>query len=230
MRHGDGIPVAPEHDPVRDPVGDPFAGAAGTPEVLGDDPDRAPADPMTLAAAWAAEVAHRAPLESVLATVAADGAPEARTVLVSTLDADGFAVHTQESSAKALALTADPRAALVIRLAEVGRQISVQADVTRQSPEGAAAAYAARSPYLKALAWLNDPAYASLPADERQRRWAAFDVDRDGAYPPPSWAGFVLRPWRVAFWATSTTMASRRLEYVRDGGAPSGWRRALLPG
>ncbi len=215
-------PVAPP-----EPGADPFAGPVGSPEVLGDDPATAPADPMTLAAAWVADAAYRAPLESVLATVGADGSPEARTVLVSRLDADGFHVNTPASSAKAAALAADPRAALVVRLGEWGRQLTAQADVTPQTPEQAAEVYRARSPYLRALAWLNDAEYAALPVAEREARWAAFDVDGEGAVPPPDWTGFVLRPWRVVFWATSTTMASRRLEYVRDGDA---WRRSLLPG
>ncbi|MEO7234461.1 MAG: pyridoxamine 5'-phosphate oxidase family protein [Lapillicoccus sp.] len=228
MRDGDGIRRGSEHDRGEDDRGeDPLAGARSAPEVLGDDVDRAPADPMRLAAAWAGDAAYRAPLESVLATVGVDGAPEARTVLVSRLDDDGFHVNTQAGSAKALALQATPKAALVVRFADFGRQLSAQADVVPQTPEQAAAVYRERSPYLRTLAWLNDPEYAALPAEERERRWAAFDLDGAGVLPPEGWTGFVLRPWRLVFWATSTTMASRRLEYVRDD---EGWRRSLLPG
>lgn len=211
-----------EHDRGEDP----FAGAKSSPEVLGGDVDRAPADPLTLATAWAADAAYRAPLESVLATVGPDGCPEARTVLVSRLDAEGFHVNTQTTSAKAAALTAVPKAALVVRFAEWGRQLSVQADVTPQTPEQAAAVYGERSPYLRTLAWLNDPAFAVLPLETRERHWAAFDAAAAAA-PPEGWTGFVLRPWRYVFWATSTTTASRRLEYVRGA---DGWQRTLLPG
>lgn len=209
------------------PADDPFAGAATSPEVLAGSVDDAPADPMTLAAAWAADAAYRAPLESVLATVGPDGSPEARTVLVSRLDGEGFLVNTQTTSAKAASLAATPRAALVLRFAEWGRQLTVQGDVRTQTTEQAAEVYRERSPYLRALAWLSDPAYAQLSVIEREQRWAAFDADGVGASPPESWTGYVIRPTRLVFWATSTTMASRRLEYRRSA---DGWTRALLPG
>lgn len=222
MGDGAGVRGGSGHDPGADP----FAGARSSPEVLGDDPDLAPADPLLLATAWAGDAAYRAPLESVLATVGPDGCPEARTVLVSRLDAEGFHVNTQATSAKAAALTAVPKAALVVRFAEWGRQLSVQADVTRQTPEQAASVYRERSPYLMTLAWLNDPAFAALPLETRERQWTAFGAET-AATPPDGWTGFVLRPWRYVFWATSTTTASRRLEYLRAG---DGWQRTLLPG
>jgi len=220
---GAGFRGTPEHDREEDP----FAGARTSPEVLGGSATDAPADPMTLVRAWAADAAYRAPLESVLATVGLDGTPEARTVLVSRLDDDGFHVNTQITSAKAASLAVTPRAALVLRFAEWGRQLSVQADVVPQTPEQAAQCYRERSPYLRTLAWLNDPVFAALPVEARERQWTAFDLDGVGADPPESWAGYVLRPWRLVFWGTSTTMASRRLDYRRDD---SGWQRSLLPG
>ena len=223
MVDGAGFRDGPDHDRGEDP----FAGARSSPEVLAGNVDLTPADPLRLATAWAADAAYRAPLESVLATVGPDGYPEARTVLVSRLDADGFHVNTQSTSAKAAALAVTPKAALVVRFAEWGRQLTVQADVTPQTPDQAATVYRERSPYLQTLAWLNDPTFAALPLETRERQWAGFDAAAAATTPPEGWTGFVLRPWRYVFWATSTTTASRRLEYART---PDGWRRTLLPG
>ena len=73
----------------------------------------------------------RQPEAMTLATVGADGAPDARTVLLRGLDERGFAFYTNLESAKAEQLAADPRAALVFHWREVERQVRVQGPVAR---------------------------------------------------------------------------------------------------
>src|SRR5207248_10235365 len=73
-------------------------------------------DPLRQFARWFEEaVAARLPEPNAmtLATVAIDGGPAARIVLLKELDARGFCFYTNYESRKGKELAADPRAALL---------------------------------------------------------------------------------------------------------------------
>ena len=72
----------------------------------------------------------RQPEAMTLATVAADGAADARTVLLRGLDQRGFAFYTNLESAKAQQMREDRRVALVFHWREVERQVRVRGSVT----------------------------------------------------------------------------------------------------
>ncbi len=194
-------------------------------------PDEPPADPWELVAAWLPANDDPARPTMTLATVD-DGRPDARTVLLSAWDRDGFQLHTDAGSAKAAQLAADPAVALVLHLAADAHQLVVRG---RAEPAGAAAdreAFARRSPYLQQLAWQNTPEFATLLLEDRRAEWARFAAAHpDGFSPPPSWVGFRVRPDRMTFWQGDPATASRRLQYdaAPDLGA-DGWRVSVRAG
>lgn len=155
-----------------------------------------------------------------LATVDADGAPDARTVLLSEVSETGFAFHTDASSVKVAQLVADPRVCLVVPLPERGQQLVLQGSATVQPPDRSRAAYARRSAYLRQLAWTNDHELATLPLEERRRRWAvAVAAQPHGPVtPPPRWIGFDVVAHRYVFWQGGTDLASHRTEFRRVDG------------
>ena len=106
------------------------------------------------------------------------------------------------------------------------RQLVVQGIASVASADEQLAAFEARSPYLKQLAWLNSPSFAELPLDERRAQWAAFSL-ADHPEPPATWVGFIVRPTRLTFWESNAETASRRTEYTLVDGA---WARSHLPG
>ncbi|MGY1743655.1 MULTISPECIES: pyridoxamine 5'-phosphate oxidase family protein [unclassified Blastococcus] len=184
-----------------------------------------PADPLALARAWLPADDDPDRPRVTLCTVGEDGYPNARTVLLSAVDASGFAFHTACGSRKVAELAAVPRAGIVVLWPDLGRQLVVRGDVVPDGEEQAAAAWAARSEYLRRLAWLNTEELAGLPRAERVARWAGFAPDGDG--PAGSWVGYRLRPREMTFWAASAETASRRLQYLRAGGR---WSCRALPG
>ncbi|WP_188110559.1 pyridoxine/pyridoxamine 5'-phosphate oxidase [Aeromicrobium ginsengisoli] len=188
--------------------------------VHGDD---WPADPWELLRAWLPSNDDPVRPTMTLATVAADGSPDARTVLLSELDDAGFYFHTDSRSRKLEQIAAHPRVALVIPLPEHKRQLTVQGTTEDVDPSELAWAYAHRSDYLRRLAWLNTPELAALPLAERIDRWAGFEPDE----PPDTWTGRLVRPTRLTFWAGRDDTASRRIEYVRRDGT---WVAHVLPG
>src|SRR6185437_8486356 len=73
-------------------------------------------DPIEQFATWFEEASATAPLAEAmtLATVDADGAPDARMVLLKGFGPDGFRFHTNHRSAKGRQLERDARAALIL--------------------------------------------------------------------------------------------------------------------
>lgn len=185
--------------------------------------------PHALARSWLPGNEDEARPLLTLATVDAEGAPVARTLLLSEVTESGFAFHTDARSAKAAELAADPRVCLVLLLPEQARQLVVQGRAVRQSAERSTAAYGRRSAYLRHLAWLNDVELAGLDDDARRARWAAAVAELpDGRpEPPETWVGYDVTPTRYVFWEGGTELASRRTEYRLVGGA---WAVRHLPG
>jgi pyridoxamine 5'-phosphate oxidase len=180
-----------------------------------------PADPWVLARQWLPADEEPDRPRVTLATTGEDGYPDARTVLLSAFDETGFAFHTSASSRKVAELAASPRAAIVVLWPDGTRQLVVRGDVVPDGAEQLAAAWAARSAYLRQLAWCNTDELAGLDLAERRARWAASGAAHAGPGQADSWVGFRLRPRELTYWAAAPDTASRRLHYVRDAG---GWR------
>lgn len=202
-------------------------------------------DPMPLLSAWLPDNDDAARPLMTLATLDENGAPDARSVLLSEWDADGFYWHTDAASRKIAHVAAAPAVALCIPLlgvphADAKHQLVVQG-VAEPAPQAEQdRAYAARPPYLQQLAWQNTPEFAALPQGERIAAWAEFAAAHpDGFTAPDAWTGCLVRPHRLTFWFGSEHTASRRVEYTRDenstGGTGGelgacGWKRRILAG
>ena len=160
----------------------------------------------------------------MILSTAREGAPDARTVLLTEFDDEGLYFHTDSRSRKVADLAANPAVALTFLWPGFTRQLVVQGAASVAPAAEQRDAFERRSPYLKQLAWQNSPEFAQKPLDERVAEWASFDVP---AEPPTTWIGFVVRPTRLTFWQSNPDAASRRDEYRLVDGA---WALALLPG
>src|SRR6478672_9695321 len=88
-------------------------------------------DPIEQFGAWYQQAAAEASLVDAmaLATVDAEGAPDARMVLLKGFGPDGFRFFTNLGSAKSQQLGAAPRAALVVYWRELDRQVRIRGRV-----------------------------------------------------------------------------------------------------
>ena len=194
-----------------------------------DDPDADVPDPIALMKLWLPPNTTELRPLMTLATIDAEGCPDARSVLASAVDDDGLHFHTDARTRKVHELRHDPRACAVLAWPDVGRQLVVAGETTPE-PEGTAAAvYAARGAYLRTLAWVNTDDLAQLSQGERRRRWAEHlrMTPEATLSAPPGWVGFVLRPTRLTFWRGDPEGPSNRVEYRRSGG---GWDVRRLAG
>jgi pyridoxamine 5'-phosphate oxidase len=191
--------------------------------------DAVVADPCALAREWLPSNDDPARPQITLSTVAPDGFPDSRTVLLSEVTADGFTFHTDARSKKVADIALNPKASILVVWPGSVRQLVIQGLAERADTAEAAMVFALRSPYLKQLAWLNSSEFAVLPLAEREFIWRKVESEHpDGSFEPPnSWIGFEIKPVRFLFWAANPNAASRRAEFVKS---EAGWSQTYLPG
>lgn len=205
---------------------------AGDPAPTGHPPleERdCPRDPLLLFARW-----HRAAIDAglpepsamTLATVAEDGGPAARIVLLRDCDARGFVFLTDSASRKGRELARDARAALVFHWPALVRQVRAEGEVAKLDATASAALYSARprGTRLVLAAWTQ-----SVPVADRATL-AALRDRMDAAHPAPAaperpatWEGYRLAPRLLEFWQGDRSRLHDRLRYRRAGDRDGEW-------
>lgn len=166
-------------------------------------------DPFDLARRWLSDAEATEPNDPnaiALATVDADGMPDARMVLLKDIEGQGseggFVFYTNYDSAKGQQIAATGRAAFVMHWKSLRRQIRVRGHVSRVEGDQADAYYNSRALQSRLGAWASRQ---SQPLESR----AALIAEvaklglRHGNHPPrpPFWGGFRVTPQQIEFWA-----------------------------
>jgi len=193
-----------------------------------------PADPLELFAAWFVDVVGAGvpePNAMVLATVSAQGRPEARTVLLKGYGSQGLRFFTSTSSAKGVALAARPVAALVFPWHPIERQVRVSG-VVLPLPAAEVAEYFATRPRESQLgAWASPQSEVVASREELDLLLTAAQERFPEEVPvPPTWGGYRVVPDTWEFWAGRPGRMHDRLRYRRtpEDPASAGWHLERL--
>jgi pyridoxamine 5'-phosphate oxidase len=167
------------------------------------------------------------PNAMTLATVAANGRPSTRIVLVKGYDERGIVWYTNYDSRKGEELAANPFAALQFHWVELERVVRIEGVVEKVSAQE------------------SDDYFKSRPLDSRIGAWASpqskvipnrgvlvANAAKYGAKfllqppRPPHWGGYRLKPDNWQFWQGRPSRLHDRLRYTLQGDA--GWLRERL--
>ena len=194
-----------------------------------DLPDLA-ADPFSMFRRWlreALDAGLHEPNAMVLSTVAGDGRPSSRMVLLKGLDEHGFVLFTNHTSRKADELAANPRCTLLFPWHPLERQVRIEGTASVLDRGEVETYHRTRPREAQLGAWASRQ---SQPVASRAELAAAYDAvaarfEGQDVPVPDHWGGYRIEPESVEFWQGRPGRMHDRLVYGRDG---DGWRTQRL--
>ena len=179
-------------------------------------------NPFDLLDAWMADAAKNEindPNAVALASVAEDGFPSVRMVLMKGRDAEAVHFYTNFTSRKSGELDATGKAAMCFHWKSLRRQIRLVGRVERVDDQTADDYYNSRPYGSRIGAWASDQ---SSPLESRDILAARVN-EISTEYPenpprPPFWGGFRLIPHEIEFWIDGESRLHDRFRFTLENG------------
>ncbi len=185
--------------------------------------DELPADPHVLFETWqkqAIACGLADPTAMVVATVAADGQPSQRLVLLKQLDARGFVFFTNYGSRKAQEIAGNPHVSLLFPWHGMERQVKVGGTAEKISIAESVKYFMTRPRDSQLAAWASQQ---SAPLSSRQFLMSQLAQMKEkfanGDVPLPDfWGGIRVFPRDIEFWQGGASRLHDRFQYTRQSG------------
>lgn len=153
-----------------------------------------------------------------LATVAADGQPSLRTVLLKLYDERGFVFFTNYESRKATEMAGNPRVALLFPWVALARQVQITGTARRISTAESLKYFLTRPRGSQIGAWashqsqvISSRSLLDQKVAEMKHRFGAGQVPL-----PDFWGGYRVEPDEIELWQGRESRLHDRFRYSRD--------------
>ena len=171
------------------------------------------------------------PEAMTLATVDADGLPDARMVLCKGVDARGIVFYSNIDSAKGRELNGQPRAAALFHWKSLRRQARFRGPIAEVTAAESDAYFASRPRGSQIGAWasaqsrpLASRADLEAAVETYERRFGSAEVPR-----PDYWRGYRLSPVEIEFWRDRPSRLHERISFTRPTPELPWDKRLLYP-
>lgn len=177
-------------------------------------------DPFALFGAWFEEAKKHEindPDAIALSSVAPNGMPSVRMVLLKQWSEEGFTFFTNYDGRKGEELLATGKAAFVMHWKSLRRQVRVVGSVAPIDAAASDAYFASRPRGSQIGAWASIQSRPLESRDDLAARVAEIEKTYADIVPrPPHWGGFMIRPEEMEFWADGAFRLHDRFQFNPD--------------
>ncbi len=191
-------------------------------------------DPISQFRTWmqvAVDAGLDEPNAMVVSTVAADGQPWSRYVLLKAVSEAGFEFYTNYESHKSNQMTEQPKASITFGWPGLRRQINIAGTARRVSAEASDGYWSVRPRGSQLGGWASSQSRPLADRDELLAIYQSMDERFPEEVPrPPHWGGWLVEPHVVEFWQGRTNRLHDRLRYeaVNADVVPRRWTLTRL--
>lgn len=179
------------------------------------------ANPQELFAQWVDEAIRLQapePTAMSLSTVAPNGQPSSRIVLLKGIDEAGILFYTNYESRKGQDLEKNPQACLLFFWPTLQRQIRVEGSVYK-APSELSTEYFNSRPLASRISAIASPQSQPTTRADLEQRCDAITAEFGEQPPrPDNWGGYYLQPTQIEFWQGRTCRLHDRFLYTLHQG------------
>lgn len=167
------------------------------------------------------------PNAAVLATVANNGRPSARVVLMKGIQPDGFVVYTNYESRKGREIAENQFVALTFWWDRLHRQVRIEGTAIEVSAAQSDEYFNSRPLGSRLSAIASEQSQTIEDYSEMVQRVTELEASHESKSParPSNWGGYLIRPESIEFWQGRRSRLHDRILYTANNQV---WKRVRL--